>query len=201
MAPGSTVTRRLFFAIDLDEPSRSAITELIEELSRRLESNGARHTRVKWVERENLHMTLRYLGATPEQRVHELLSILARNLPSRPFVLGFDRVGTFPERGAPRVVWLGASIGAAEAARARDELEERLSAINVAPEPRPFRPHLTLGRFREMGRGSDGRAIRSVEVRAFDGVRVEYLTLYESHLSSRGPRYAPILKVMLGSDG
>jgi 2'-5' RNA ligase len=199
MAPGSAVTRRLFFAIDLDESARTAIAGLMGRLSQRLDSEGAGSGRVKWVERENLHITVRFLGATPEERVHQLQSTLNSHLSSRPFVLRFDHVGTFPERGAPRVVWLGTSIGAAEATRARDELEERLRALDVPPEPRPFRPHLTLGRFRETGRGSDGRAIRSVEVGRLNDVQVDYLTLYESHLSSHGPRYVQLMKVLLGS--
>ncbi len=161
MVAGTAITRRLFLAIDLDEPSRAAIANLMERLKARLESDPARgRGPIKWVERENLHMTVRFLGATPEARVQELEAALIRPFSSKPFVLGFDRVGTFPERGAPRVVWLGASIGAEEAARARDELDERLKVVQVPPEPRPFRPHLTLGRFREPARGLDGGAIR-----------------------------------------
>jgi 2'-5' RNA ligase len=199
MAVGTAVTRRLFFAIELDEPSRAAISELINRISNRLESDSARgRGPIKWVERENLHMTLRFLGATPEARVLELQKAMARHLSSRPFALRFDRVGTFPERGAPRVVWLGASDGAAEATRARDELEQRLVAINVPPESRPFRPHLTLGRFRGLGRGSERRAIRDVSVGTFEPLHVDHLTLYESHLSSRGPSYARLLTVELG---
>jgi 2'-5' RNA ligase len=200
MVVGTAITRRLFFAIDLDEPTRAAIANLVERLRERLESDSARQRGpVKWVERENLHMTVRFLGATPEARVQELQAALNRPLSSKPFALGFDRVGTFPERGAPRVVWLGASVGAAEAAHARDELDERLKAVNVPPEPRPFRPHLTLGRFREPGRGSDRRAIREVGVDAFQPMRVGHLTLYESHLSTHGPRYVPVLSIGLGS--
>ena len=149
MGAGDGVTRRVFFAIDLDEASRAAIAELIERLSRRLESDPVqRHARVKWVERENLHMTVRFLGATPEGRVQELEALMGRPLSSRPFILGFDRVGTFPERGAPRVVWLGASIGAAEAVRARDELEERLGTIDVPLSRDHFGPP-DVRRFRE----------------------------------------------------
>jgi 2'-5' RNA ligase len=200
MAVGTAITRRLFFAIDLDEPSRAAIANLMERLRERLESDSARRRDpIKWVERENLHMTVRFLGATLEARAQEVQAAMSRPLSSKPFALGFDRVGTFPERGAPRVVWLGASVGAAEAARARDELDERLKAVNVPPEPRPFRPHLTLGRFRDFARGSDGRAIRGVGMEGFAAVRVDHLTLYESHLSSRGPRYVPLLSVWLGS--
>lgn len=201
MAVGTAITRRLFFAIDLDEPSREAVADLINRLSKQLESDPARgHRLIKWVERENLHLTVRFLGATPEKRVLELQRAMGTHLSSRPFVLRFDRVGTFPERGAPRVIWLGASDGEAEAARARDELDERLTAIHIPPESRPFRAHLTLGRFREAaGRGSDGRAIRESGVDGLGGLHVDHLTLYESHLSSRGPRYVPVLTVGLGS--
>jgi 2'-5' RNA ligase len=200
MAAGSTLTRRLFFAIDLDEPSRAAIADLVERLDRQLEGKGAgRRGLIKWVERENLHMTVRFLGTTPEERFQQLRVAMSRHLASQPFALRFDRVGMFPERGAPRVVWLAASVGAAEAARTRDELDERLKGIDVPPEPRPFLPHLTLGRFREMGRASDARAIREVDVVGLEAVRVDHVTLYESHLSSRGPRYVPLLRVELGS--
>jgi 2'-5' RNA ligase len=200
MVAGNTLTRRLFFAIDLDEPTRAAIADLVERLDRRLEGKGAgRRGLIKWVERENLHMTLRFLGNTPEERFQQLQVVMSRHLASQPFALRFAQVGTFPERAAPRVVWLAASIGAAEAARTRDELDERLKGIEVPPEPRPFLPHLTLGRFRELGRASDVRAIREVGVVGLEAVRVDHVTLYESHLSSRGPRYVPLLRVELGS--
>lgn len=191
--------RRLFIAVDLDERCRLAVAKLIEQLDRRLESSAGSRARVKWVERDNLHLTIRFLGATAESQWQILQTALERPLSTGPFELRFDRVGTFPEHGAPRVVWLRIAAGAAETTLVFEELEQRLRATSIAPDPRPFSPHLTLGRFRDRARRSDGNALHEFKVERQDPVRVEHVTVYESHLTPHGPRYEPLLRVGLGA--
>ena len=198
MAPYRAGTRRLFLAVDLDEPSRVSVAKLIEQLGKRLDSAAGFRGRVKWVERENLHLTIRFLGATAEPLWERLQAELQGPLSIGPFDLRFDRVGTFPEQGAPRVVWLGAVTGAAETGRVFEELEQRLRATGIAPDTRPFHPHLTLGRFRGPTRRSDGEALRGHIVEPPVLVRVEHVTMYESRLTPRGPRYEPLFRVRFG---
>src|SRR4029453_10437528 len=130
MAVGDVVGRRLFFAFDIDEPFRDDLTRLVDELSKRLDPPGrGLKGRVKWVERENFHLTVRFLGSTPESRLTEIRSVLESPFGSRTFELRFDRLGAFPDRGAPRVIWVGASAGATPAAIAQQELEQRLESV------------------------------------------------------------------------
>jgi len=198
MAAGNLVTRRLFFAIALDESCRGAVERLIDQLAQRLSlPPGSTKGRIRWIERDNLHLTVRFLGATPETRLAELRAAVEAPFASRGFEVRFDRLGAFPDYGLPRLVWLGASAGAAEAETVQRELEQRLHGIGVTPEGRPFRAHLTLGRFRKPGGATDRRVIRDFTMEPLDPLRVEHITLYESHLSNRGPTYEPLLQVPL----
>lgn len=201
MAVDNAVTRRLFFAFDLDEATRAAIAALVDRLRQRLESDLARDRgRIKWVERENLHLTVRFLGATTDAKWQELRVVMQQPLTLAPFELRFDRVGTFPERGAPRVVWVGVSAGAVEASRVCNELDQRLSTIGIPPETRPFHAHLTLGRFRDVASRGTSRTLREVVVDSLEAVLVDHVTLYESELTPGGPRYVPLLRVGFRSD-
>lgn len=199
MALGDVVARRLFFAFDIDEPCREALTRLVDELAKRIDPPGSgSKRRVKWVERDNLHLTVRFLGSTPESRLTEIRSVLEPPFGSRTFDLRFDRLGAFPDRGAPRVVWVGASADAAPAEMAQRELEQRLESLGVPLERRPFRAHLTLGRFREPSRAREGRVIREFTMAPIGPLLVDHITLYESHLSSRGPAYDALMRMALG---
>jgi 2'-5' RNA ligase len=198
MVARDEVTHRLFFAFDLDEPCRRAVQRLVDELVRRIDLRGpAPGGRVKWVERENLHLTVSFLGSTPEQRLDAIRAALETPFNSQTFGLRFDRLGAFPERGAPRVIWIGDSRGTTLAEAVQRELAERLKAVDVPAETRPFRAHLTLGRFREPGGHEDAQAIREVAVEPIGPLLIDHLTLYESHLSSRGPSYDALVRVAL----
>jgi len=198
MAPGDALTHRLFFAFELDEVCRAAVQRLVDELARRLDSHaGTGKGRVKWVERENFHVTVRFLGPVSETRLDEIRKLLETPFGTQPFELRFDRVGAFPDRGAPRVVCLGASAGAAQAEMILRQLEDRLEAAGLPPEGRPLRAHVTLGRFRDPGRREDSRMIREFTLRPVGPLLVDHLTLYESRLSSRGPSYDPLARVPL----
>lgn len=198
MAARNHLTHRLFVAFDLDEPCRQAVERLVDDLAARVdpqkpESKG----RIRWVERDNLHLTVSFLGSTPEQRLQAIRTLLEPPFESRAFELRFDRLNAFPERGAPRVIWLGDSAEAPHATAVQRELEDRLKPVGVLPDRRPFRAHLTLGRFREPARREDSRVIREFVVNPVGPLMVDHLTLYESHLSSRGPSYEALLRVPL----
>lgn len=198
MGAGDALNRRLFFAFELDDVCRMAVERLGDDLARRLDAHGGTAKgRVKWVERDNFHLTVKFLGSTSDTRLGEIRKLLETPFDSRPFELLFDRLGAFPDRGAPRVIWLGASAGAPQAASVQRQLEERLAAVGVPPEGRPFRAHLTLGRFRDPGRREDGQIVRDFMLRPVGPLLVDHLTLYESHLSSRGPAYDPLVRVAL----
>src|SRR5687767_434529 len=140
-----------------------------------------------------MHLTLHFFGvADPplEQRIMEALAVPVRE---RSFVVSFDTLGFFPERGSPRVLWLGMREGAAELRGVQRRLHEDLG---LPPGEGPFKPHLTLARFRE--RVSRGKLAKIADIRASAGpCRIDRVTLYESRLSPKGPTYVKLAEAPL----
>jgi 2'-5' RNA ligase len=190
------VTRRLFVAAWLpDAAAREAAGVL-----RRLRADAG-VADVKWVSPENLHVTLRFLGDVEEDRVPAVRDCVERAAAGvLPFRLRLAGVGAFPPRGAPRVLWIGIADGAKELARLASRTEKQLldRGLIGAPETRPFRAHVTLGRPR--GTRSPGRTADLLGEVAFEGGahRLEEVRLVESRLSPRGASYTAVARVPLG---
>jgi 2'-5' RNA ligase len=177
---------RAFLALPLPEDVRQAIGELQTRLRPRLGG-------IRLVRAEGLHLTLRFLGPTSPAQVAALREPLAHAAATCPRcearVAG---LGTFPERGSPRVLWLGLEV--TESVMALQAACERAAvAAGFPPEDRPFRPHLTLGRWRE-------RESRPELPGADLGeARVDALVLFRSELRSGGALYTPLERFPLGA--
>ena len=133
---------RAFIALELSPGVRSAIAGLMADLRDRFVG-------LRWVRPESVHLTLRFLGeSSPGQieRVRDNLGPLAAGCPRAESALRC--LGLFPERGSPRVLWLGVELPEPLVA-----LQAGCEAASVAAgfprESRPFSPHLTLGRWRD----------------------------------------------------
>jgi 2'-5' RNA ligase len=183
------VSRRLFVAFALAAPCRRVLARAADRLAARLDVRAGARTRLTWVEPENLHVTVRFLGATPEPDVEAVRAVLRPPLASPPVEFCFDRVRTFPDGGRPRVLWAGSTGGSAAAAQVRREVDARLEAAGLARETQPFGLHVTLARFREPGRASDARAIAEFVMDVPATARAAQVTLFESRPGRRGPIY------------
>ena len=131
---------RLFAGIDLPAEVRENLAALLGRLRPCV--------RLNWSPAENLHITTKFIGEWPEDRLDALIAAL-RSLPTRqPIGIALRGLGWFPTAHAPKIFWVGvkANGGLAELARHTDETTARLG---VPPERRPFSPHLTLARIRE----------------------------------------------------
>jgi len=187
------MTRRLFVAAWLPGAAAGEAAGALE----RLRAAGAD---VKWVSPESCHVTLRFLGDVEEERVPGLIEGLREAVEGlAPFEIRLSGVGTFPPRGAPRVVWAGIDRGAEMLARLAARVEKALLARGDlrAPETRPFRAHVTLGRpkgSRGLRRLQDLLGEMSLEGRAH---LLEEVRLVESRLSPRGAEYTPVARVPL----
>jgi len=127
---------RLFFGLP-------APPELREALGRWQAAQGLP---ARWSHTEGLHLTLAFLGTRPTAARPGLEAIGAAVAAGhRPFTLRTTTLGTFPERRAPRVLWLGVTPAAALEALATD-LRDRLTGAEEAFDAKPFRAHLTLAR-------------------------------------------------------
>lgn len=185
---------RVFVALDLDERAREAIRAEQRRLGARL-GNGPSSPR--WVKPEQIHLTLAFVGEISDALVSRALDSLSRPIAEPPFTAVFDRLGVFPARGEPRVLWLGVGGGADRVSRIAREVASRLSALAIPLEDRPYHPHVTLARFRTARRSHVERAIAGGEGREIARVAIDHLTVYQSQLSSSGPAYTALLRATL----
>jgi 2'-5' RNA ligase len=139
-----------------------------------------------------LHLTLRFLGWTDPATVDGLRAPLAAAAAACPkFAMRLRGLGTFPEQGRPRILWVGLEVPR-EALLLQEACERIAVRAGFEPEPRPFRPHLTLGRWRDGGR----RPVLP-DADLGEGV-VERLVLFRSDLRPAGAIYTPIGTFPLG---
>jgi 2'-5' RNA ligase len=190
------VPRRLFVALEPPEAVRRRITALAAGIRR---AAGAAAGEVRWVADENVHLTIQFLGAVPEQRVDAVgEAIGAAADGARPVSLEVKGAGGFPNSRRPRVVWLGIAGDVQVLAAVAGDLGRRLASLGFPPEARPFAAHLTLGRARD-SRGAPGLGGALAAAALDDGIawRATELVLFESRLSPSGPRYEPVLRAAL----
>ncbi|MBP1633702.1 MAG: 2'-5' ligase [Acidobacteria bacterium] len=187
---------RLFFAVELDEAVRRATSRIASDLARALAAAGGAD--VSWIRPGNMHLTVRFLGETAPDRARDLAAAFAAPLAAPPFELRFSGVGTFPPRGPARVIWVGIEAGHEQLAAVHGEVEGRLRALGIAPEDRPFRAHLTLGRVRtRLGPGA-AKAIAGTAAAGVPPCTARELTLFESRLSPHGATYVALARTPLG---
>ena len=157
---------------------------------------------VRWVNPSGIHLTLKFLGATEADLAPVIISQLADKLTgaNRP-TLSLSGLGTFPGRGAPRVIWAGVtgeSDGLDDLFR---RAEDTATALGWPGEKRPFRPHLTLGRVREQATAAQRRAIAEViagtKLPAAPVWRVDTVRLYRSELTPQGAIYSSLGEVKI----
>jgi len=189
---------RLFIAIDLDDNARAAIAEEQRRLKTAMSESGSS---MKWVRAEQMHLTLVFLGEVPEPSAPPIVDALNRPVDQSPFELVFSGIGVFPPHGAPNVLWIGAAAGADDSIELQRHLADRVRALGLAVERRPFHPHLTLARWKT-SRGADrARARAAAHDRMVAAVHVGHATLYRSRLSSAGPSYTPLARATLTPRG
>src|SRR5262245_6799886 len=99
----------------------------------------ARDADVRWADREQLHVTLKFLGAVPDDRVAALSSALdAAVADLAPVALEVAGLGAFPGPTRPRVLWVGIRTGAGELARLAAAVDRALAPLGFPPEARAF---------------------------------------------------------------
>lgn len=188
---------RLFVAVEIDQAVRRSAARVSAALASALDRGGHRRS-VAWVAPQNLHLTLQFLGEVDPARGREVVDCLAPPLSTPAFDIALAGLGTFPPRGPVRVVWMGLAAGAAQVAALYSEIGVRLGSIGFPPEPRPFHPHLTLGRVKSECGPRFRDAIDALREADAGRCRVDHATLFESRLSPSGATYSVLATTPLG---
>lgn len=173
---------RCFAALDLPPPVLNHIVKVSGPLRERYD--------IRWVHRNQLHMTLMFAGELPDENVDHVLDIVD-NIELPPLSLALDRFGAFPPKGMPRVVWAGFGGDVEALTRVQAELTERAEPLGVEREKRGFTPHVTLGRVQ----GQFGLLALIDQMKGLSDelnpkpFSPTALTLYQSILTPKGPIY------------
>lgn len=192
---------RTFVAIELDTPLRKALAQVQTDLRNRLQKAMGPDVRIQWVKPESVHLTLKFLGDIPEERVPEIVVALARVTGAYArWTVDVGGLGAFPDARVPRVLWVGLSGQVEGVTRLAADVERALVELGFAPEPKPFNPHLTLARIKEQSRAI-GRALavdRMLErVAPIGTVMVNAIALMKSELKPSGAVYTKLCEVSL----
>jgi 2'-5' RNA ligase len=177
---------RVFVALDIPDAVRTAISDLVLKL-RPLCRNA------RWVRIESAHVTLKFIGEVPPDKVEAVKAVLAPLRTHNPIEMKFRNVGFFPDERRPRVFWAGIEAGPAlgELAAA---METALEPLGIAREQRAFSPHLTLARFESPNRLDRLRdAIAAAGPLEFGRTVAEEFHLYQSVLKRGGAEYTRLV--------
>ncbi|MCJ7668926.1 MAG: RNA 2',3'-cyclic phosphodiesterase [Dehalococcoidia bacterium] len=188
---------RSFIAIELSEEAKKGLARLRKELER------DEHKFVKWVDPGAIHLTLKFLGNIPSNRVMEITEAIeeaAQGIP--PFHLEISGLGAFPSLRQARVFWVGVGGEVDKLSGLQQNIDSALAALGFAKEERPFVPHLTLARIREGAsppeRRSFGELVGSTIFEDKYPVAVETIRLMRSQLTPAGAIYTCLSTVGLG---
>jgi 2'-5' RNA ligase len=188
---------RCFVALDLADGVREALARVVHVLR-----EAAPRADVRWVDPRGIHLTLKFLGEVPEDRLPALVAALAPAVGlAAPLALTALGVGGFPTVRRPRVVWVGVGGAVAALTALAAGVDRALEPLGFAPGGRPFAAHLTIGRVRSP-RGIDrlAAALERAPSETLCAWRVDEVVLYRSHLRPTGAVYEPLRRLSLGGD-
>jgi len=130
--------KRLFVALDFPEVVKQLLVRL-----------NPHQPGVRWLEPEQIHLTISFLGQVQEREEESFREKLA-TIRFTKFFLPIARVGTFPAKGKPRVVWAGVGRGHPQLFHLHKKVQEAAIAAGLEPDLRAWHPHITLARCRDV---------------------------------------------------
>jgi 2'-5' RNA ligase len=183
---------RVFCAIDLPDNVRERSMRHIARLR-----DASPQTQASW-SRDQIHLTLKFLGEIAKSRVEILSQAASRSVEGlSSFEVFVEETGAFPKHGPPRVLWIGVTDAGGKLAEIHARLEEECTHAGFAKEERPFHPHLTLARLRNP-QGARTLASAHKEL-GFErvAVTVSELLVMRSELSNEGSKHTVISRHLL----
>jgi 2'-5' RNA ligase len=185
---------RVFVAIPLPTELKAKLVTLQQEF-RQISLDAT------WVREAGFHVTLKFLGEVQSACIQSIAASITETARRyRPFPLTLRGVGVFPNESHPRVLWIGLEDGMGVLGPLQRELEGNLARQGYPYDGRPFNPHLTLARLKQVKHPREFRTCmnrhRDDEIGRFE---VNHLELLESQLHPMGARYSLIKAAALGS--
>ncbi len=164
--------------------------ELPDDIRRRLAAMAGGVPSARWVAEENLHLTLRFIGEVPEQRLDDITTALA-SVSGAPFSITLSGVGHFESRRRVRILWAGVAPNA-ELAALYDRVESALVRAGLEPEGRKFSAHVTVARLSGVPANKVVDWLAAGAAFSTSPIPVDRFTLLSSFLSHSGAIYSTV---------
>jgi 2'-5' RNA ligase len=184
---------RAFIAIKIS----ADIQEKLLGIQKKLKQSD---THISWVNPENIHLTIQFLGNIEESQVPQIVSELHESASVvSPFQLQVGYAGAFPNLRYPRVVWIGVTDDEDDSLKTlQEDISARLQTLGFEQEEGRFKPHLTLGRVRSQKNKSNlVRAIEAIVNIWVGEISVDAIYLIKSELKSTGAEYTDLAEVKI----
>ncbi len=194
-------TLRAFIAVPLPEAAKRYLGELQDRLRRHTGAHS-----IRWVGIEGIHLTLKFLGATPTANVGPIAASLDRlAADAASFSLHLGQLGVFPSFQRPRVVWIGLTGTVEPLAGLARAVGSDMASEGFPPESRAYSPHVTLGRMRQ---GAPPLPVGELERALADAAQmgtgpvlpVERIVLFRSTLTPAGAIHEELAGWRLGRE-
>lgn len=185
---------RCFIAIGITDQIKREIGRLLDILKKYAVD-------IKWVIPENLHLTLKFLGNTPDVLLPTIRESLMQIVSSyEACYIKIYNIGVFPNKKYPRVVWVG--IEDTEILKKlKSDIEHSMSLLGYQRENKAFKPHLTLGRVRsQKGIVNIVHELDNFKDREFGIIHVDRIKLMKSELKPQGAQYSCLHDIQFGKD-
>lgn len=152
--------------------------------------NSFLHEKIKWVDPNQFHITLFFLGATQQEQIPSIIHEMKKAVSEIPnFHLVLKGCGVFPSQAHPSVLWLGVERNPV-LENLKLVIDNTLILAGFEPERRPFSPHLTIGRIKEV---RNNKLLKETLGKFNDEIieisQITGLVFYESRLTPSGPEY------------
>jgi 2'-5' RNA ligase len=185
-------TIRTFIAIEIPKTVISKIRELQDVIK-------AYGFKIRWVQAENIHLTLKFLGDIEEIKLNEIAEAVSKTTEKHsPISLKAKGIGVFPGIKRPRVLWVGLAGQLEALVKLQKTLDKNLIVLDFPREKRPFKGHLTMGRIKDRidvkKLGDALMAFRRFESETFTAGQI---ILYKSELTPSGAIYTKLSSASL----
>jgi len=186
---------RTFIAVDIPPGIQKNIQHNVDNLRRSIGNS------IRWIPVHNIHLTLKFIGDVSQENVDilkEMLHAEADSCTAFDFTIG--GLGSFPNSKRARVLFIGIQAPAELEALQRG-IESAAARLGYESDPRPFSPHLTIGRVRDHVSASDQQKIRQIldetKIDSLGTARVDSVHLYKSELKPGGSVYTKLFSAPL----
>lgn len=186
------MTIRCFIAVDIEDE----LKKQLEKVQEKIMVCGAD---IKYVERENIHLTLKFLGEVEERRIEPIKRALLEVADKyTPFEIELGGIGVFPSPSYLRVIWVGITRGQDKLGEIHTKIEENLYQLGFKRENRGFSCHITVGRVRSpRNKGKLVEVLSRLRDIQIGTQTVDSIELKQSQLSPKGPIYTTLKSVKL----